>query len=213
MSLDRCPGVYCGRTLFENGSWSECAVCPRGFRVNETFACEICENNLNLYSWMFLFFMALMPLMLHFFFIDLDAKDRKFSRKQIILTSCAFVEVVISGLCSVLLMEPVGELQLHSCEVKRFIDFYTLFYNPQPNYETRLHCSSEAVYPLYVWKQFEIFFIFNWQINFFSGKQLCWCFTFCVWFLCFYLGQLYARFWIFDLAKDLFIRLCTSCPY
>ena len=86
--------------------------------------------------------------MLHCFFIDLDAKDRKFSRKQLILTSCAFMEILLSALLSILLMEPMWQLRLYSCEVKRFIDFYTLFYNPSPNYEERLHCTQEAVYPL-----------------------------------------------------------------
>lgn len=97
--------------------------------------------------------------MLHCFFIDNDAKDRKFSRNQIILSSCAFIETFLSAVCSILLMEPIGKMRLYSCEVRRFIDFYTLFYNPSPNYEERIHCTQEAVYPLYV---------FNWSNHFTS---------------------------------------------
>lgn len=146
--MDRCPGQYCGRTLYDNGSWSDCGACERGYRVNESFVCSPCRDELNTYSWLYLGFMAMLPLMLHCFFIDLNAKDRKFSRKQLILTACAFIEVTLSAILSILLMEPMWEFRLHSCGVRKFNDWYTLFYNPSPNYETRLHCTQEAVYPL-----------------------------------------------------------------
>lgn len=74
----------------------------------------------------------------------------RFSRKQLILTCCAVVEVIISAIVSILLMEPLGEFRLFSCPVRKFSDWYTLFYNPTPNYEKSLHCTQEAVYPLYV---------------------------------------------------------------
>lgn len=45
-------------------------------------------------------------------------------------------------------MEPLGELRLFACPVRKFSDWYTLFYNPAPNYEKSLHCTQEAVYPL-----------------------------------------------------------------
>ena len=57
-NLERCPGVFCGRSLLQNNSWSDCGVCPRGSRVNESFACDYCVNDLNLYSWMYLGFMV-----------------------------------------------------------------------------------------------------------------------------------------------------------
>lgn len=76
VSLERCPGIYCGRTL-QNGTWSECGACPRGSRVNESFACATCMDELSAYSWLYLGFMAMLPLMLHWFFIDMDAKDHK----------------------------------------------------------------------------------------------------------------------------------------
>ncbi|XP_037960824.1 JNK1/MAPK8-associated membrane protein-like [Teleopsis dalmanni] len=148
-SLERCPGTYCGRTLLDNnGTWSECGSCARGSRVNEYFACAECQDELPLYSWLYLGFMTMLPFMLHCFFIDLDAKDRKFSRKQLTLTACALFEVIISALLSVLVMEPQWEFRLHSCHVRKFNDWYTLFYNPNPNYQQRLYCTQEAVYPL-----------------------------------------------------------------
>ncbi|XP_013102800.1 JNK1/MAPK8-associated membrane protein [Stomoxys calcitrans] len=145
--LERCPGQYCGRIQLENG-WSDCGPCPRGYRVNESYACTRCEDELDSYSWFYLGFMAMLPLMMHCFFIDLDAKDRKFSRKQLILTACALIEVTISAIVCILLVEPLGEFRLFSCPVRKFSDWYTLFYNPTPNYEKSLHCTQEAVYPL-----------------------------------------------------------------
>ncbi|XP_068152271.1 JNK1/MAPK8-associated membrane protein isoform X1 [Drosophila tropicalis] len=144
----RCPGAYCGRSLLENGSWSNCGVCSRGYRVDENYACTPCRDELSTYSWLYLGFMTMLPLMMHCVCIDMDAKDRKFSRKQLILTASAFIEVAVSAILSTLFMEPLWELRLYACDVRKLTDWYTLFYNPQPNYEVRVYCTQEAVYPL-----------------------------------------------------------------
>lgn len=82
---NRCPGLYCGRILLDPisnesaTSWSDCGACPRGFRVsatNEFSQCLLCENNPLPYDWMYLGFMGCLPLILHWFFIDLAAKER-----------------------------------------------------------------------------------------------------------------------------------------
>lgn len=78
LTLERCPGLYCGRVSLDNNTWSECGACPRGFRVNESYACQRCEDGLSTYSWFYLGFMTILPLMMHCFFIDLDAKNRKY---------------------------------------------------------------------------------------------------------------------------------------
>lgn len=116
--------------------------------MNASFACTPCRDELTPYSWLYLCFMSMLPFMMHCFFIDMDAKDRKFSRKQLILTASAFVEVALSALMATLFMEPMWEMSLYACEVRKLTDWYTLFYNPNPNYETTYHCTQEAVYPL-----------------------------------------------------------------
>ncbi|XP_062122693.1 JNK1/MAPK8-associated membrane protein [Drosophila sulfurigaster albostrigata] len=121
---------------------------PRGSRVNASYACTPCRDELSTYSWLYLGFMTMLPLMMHCFFIDMDAKDRKFSRKQLILTASAFVEVALAAILATLFMEPMWELRLYACEVRKLTDWYTLFYNPNPNYEATYHCTQEAVYPL-----------------------------------------------------------------
>lgn len=116
--------------------------------MNDAYACSPCRDELTTYSWLYLGFMTLLPLMMHCFFIDMDAKDRKFSRKQLILTASAFVEVALSAVLATLFMEPMWELRLYACDVRKLTDWYTLFYNPSPNYESRVYCTQEAVYPL-----------------------------------------------------------------
>lgn len=98
----KCPGLYCGRQFTEsiNGSmtWSECGACPRGYRVNimsDISECMPCENNPSTYDWLYLGFMAMLPLILHWFFIDLAAKERWLvSHHQMTLFSLNFIKIL-----------------------------------------------------------------------------------------------------------------------
>lgn len=77
----KCPGLYCGIQELElvNGTriWSECGACPRGYRVlPEHSECKLCTIEPTTYDWLYLGFMAMLPLILHWFFIDLAAKER-----------------------------------------------------------------------------------------------------------------------------------------
>lgn len=45
-------------------------VCPRGERANHQKVCERCTESPQLYDWLYLGFMAMLPLMLHWFFIE-----------------------------------------------------------------------------------------------------------------------------------------------
>lgn len=70
-----CPGWYCGRM----NSSLECGACLRGFRRNDTtFLCEPCQDNPTFYDWLYLGFMVLLALVLHWFFIDMVAKGKRF---------------------------------------------------------------------------------------------------------------------------------------
>ena len=68
--LARCPGLYCGRELLSNGSWSSCGACPRGYRTDGSSECIKCSDSPELYDWLYLGFMALLALVLHWFSID-----------------------------------------------------------------------------------------------------------------------------------------------
>lgn len=170
MIAPTCPGLYCGRMQTADDNWGSCGACPRGFRTNLTSHCVPCDYDPMLYDWMYLGFMALLVLVLHWFFIDMVSKRAKytselhfilhnfvfyieflfssFSRDIIAMHTCALIEVVTACLVTLFLSEPVGSLSFKSCRVSGLSDWYTLLHNPTPNYETTLHCTQEAVYPL-----------------------------------------------------------------
>jgi len=150
-TLTRCPGRYCGRELLTDGNttlWSGCGACPRGFRVNLTWACTHCDDALTKYDWMYLCFMALAGLLLQWYSIDKSAGSN-ITAKVMISHSSALLETVLSAIITLLISDPVGSLDLKSCAVRQLSDWYTQLHNPQPNYEETLYCAHEAVYPLY----------------------------------------------------------------
>uniref|UniRef100_T1J971 JNK1/MAPK8-associated membrane protein n=1 Tax=Strigamia maritima TaxID=126957 RepID=T1J971_STRMM len=148
--LTSCPGYYCGRTFLGNGTWSSCRACPRGFRVNSsTSECIQCTTSPQFYDWFYLAFMAFLPLVLHWFCIDLAAKRRSFTQAVLVLHVSAFIEVLIAAVLTILFANPFGSMKITSCPVRWLSDWYTLLYNPSPDYTHTLHCTQEAVYPLY----------------------------------------------------------------
>nr|XP_022904523.1 JNK1/MAPK8-associated membrane protein isoform X1 [Onthophagus taurus]XP_022904524.1 JNK1/MAPK8-associated membrane protein isoform X1 [Onthophagus taurus] len=152
-----CPGYYCGRTLLPDGKLSDCGACPRGSRRNDTnFLCEPCLDTPTFYDWFYLGFNVLLVLVLHLSFIDMVIMRRRFNKAIIILHTTAILEVIISGIVSLLLMHPQGEFKINICKVRNLADWYTLWQNPSPNYEKQIYCTQEAVYPLYT-----IVFVFH----------------------------------------------------
>ena len=144
----KCPGLYCGRLLISDGNWTECGACPRGFRTSITSVCVPCEDNLVLYDWLYLGFIALFSLVLHWFCIDAVTLRRSIPKEVIALHLSAFIEILTASVMTLLLTDPVGTFTVRSCKVRRLSDWYTLFHNPSPYYETTLYCTQEAVYPL-----------------------------------------------------------------
>lgn len=168
--LEKCPGIYCGRVDYGeywkwiqkhnkrlkfnsfpgNFNFSSCGACPRGSRVDpmKDYICKPCDKPLSSDDWLYLGFMSILPLIFHWFSINNSAKQRRFTKEEIILHTSAFIEVGISAFLTILLTEPKWSLEIHSCGVRNFSDFYTLFYNPSPHYEKTLICTQEAVFPL-----------------------------------------------------------------
>nr|CAD7573492.1 unnamed protein product [Timema californicum] len=73
-----CPGIYCGRHYLADGNWSDCGACPRGYRTNSYSICVKCEDSPEFYDWLYLGFMVLLALVLHWFCIDTAALRRRF---------------------------------------------------------------------------------------------------------------------------------------
>uniref|UniRef100_A0A3B3TAU1 Jnk1/mapk8 associated membrane protein n=1 Tax=Paramormyrops kingsleyae TaxID=1676925 RepID=A0A3B3TAU1_9TELE len=126
-----CPGLYCGKTLINGSFESECGVCPRGERTNLQKICEKCTESPELYDWLYLGFMAMLPL------------------GRAVLHVTALLECGVAAVVTLLVNDPVGQLSIRSCRVQMLSDWYTMLYNPSPDYVTTLHCTQEAVFPLY----------------------------------------------------------------
>ncbi|XP_017295067.1 JNK1/MAPK8-associated membrane protein [Kryptolebias marmoratus] len=142
-----CPGLYCGRIMVNGSVEGECGVCPRGERSNFQKVCERCAESPELYDWLYLGFMAMLPLVLHWFFIEWYSGKK--SSSALLQHVTAMLECSVSAVVTLLLADPVGNLSIRSCRVKELSDWYTMLYNPSPDYVNTLHCTQEAVYPLY----------------------------------------------------------------
>ncbi|XP_078516738.1 JNK1/MAPK8-associated membrane protein isoform X1 [Lissotriton helveticus] len=146
-----CLGLYCGKTVIDvNGTaiYGECGVCPRGQRTTDQLKiCRPCEESPELYDWLFLGFMAMLPLVLHWFFIEWYSGKK--SSSALFQHATALFECSVAAIVTLLVSHPVGRLYIQSCRVKMLSDWYTMLYNPSPDYITTVHCTQEAVYPLY----------------------------------------------------------------
>lgn len=145
-ALEPCLGQYCGRIVDDSGHMINCGACPRGYRTNSTVCLE-CTSSPDLYDWLYLGFMASLSLIFHWFFIDFFAKRE--TKRIYVLFLSAFVESALAAIFSLLANEPQGSLDLTSCKSEQLADWYTIFFNPKPDYVNTLHCTQEAVYPLY----------------------------------------------------------------
>uniref|UniRef100_A0A8B9SN61 JNK1/MAPK8 associated membrane protein n=1 Tax=Anas platyrhynchos TaxID=8839 RepID=A0A8B9SN61_ANAPL len=122
-----CLGLYCGRTVLAvNGSvetYGDCGVCPR-------------VGSPDRYDWLYLGFMAMLPLVLHWFFIEWYSGKK--SSSALLQHITALFECSVAAIVTLLVSDP--------CWLP---DWYTMLYNPSPDYITTVHCTHEAVYPLY----------------------------------------------------------------
>ncbi|VDN52751.1 unnamed protein product [Dracunculus medinensis] len=146
-----CPG-FCGRVTSQwspgNISYSSCQACSWGYRSIDKFLCTACEEPLLLYDWLYLTFIAVIPLLMHNFFIYFYSKysNRLYQVSQYL---CCFAECFISAVVSVLIMPPQGSFKLYGCSKTHLREWYPIFYNPVINHSHALRCTNEIVFPLY----------------------------------------------------------------
>nr|XP_020658169.1 JNK1/MAPK8-associated membrane protein isoform X1 [Pogona vitticeps] len=145
-----CLGLYCGRIVeIINGTeyYGECGVCPRGQRTDAHKICRQCTGSPERYDWLYLGFMAMLPLILHWFFIEWYSGKK--SSSALFQHITALIECSVAAILTLLVSDPMGSLHIRSCKVAMLSDWYTMLYNPSPDYVTTIHCTHEAVYPLY----------------------------------------------------------------
>ncbi|KRX53682.1 JNK1/MAPK8-associated membrane protein, partial [Trichinella sp. T9] len=152
-----CPGLYCGRQVISDGNYTECGAnriyllaCDWGTRVNERGICVPCNGYPDVYDWLYLGFMGFLPFLLHCASIKFtSAHTREFRNVVLPQIAAAFVECVFPAILSLLIVEPKGSLNFYTCGVQNLQDWYPVFYNPVIDYTRTVHCTQEAVYPLY----------------------------------------------------------------
>jgi hypothetical protein len=103
-----------------------------------------------MHDWFYLVFMSLALLLVEWYIIDYSLKRRNLPFDVLTLHLSAAIEVTSASLLALLVnSDPLGSFSLKSCRVHRIADWYTVFFNPSPDYKDTLRCTSEAVYPLY----------------------------------------------------------------
>ncbi|VDD85076.1 unnamed protein product [Enterobius vermicularis] len=165
-----CPG-FCGRTassaVFGNTTYSSCQVerkqeeldaltveagleaCSWGSRSwGSSTLCTVCFEPLPLYDWLYLLFVAIVPLLLHSLFIYIYTSKNCFRRLQFIHYLCSFFECFLSSVFSLLVVPPKGSLLLYGCPKWSLREWYPVFYNPVVNHTYTLRCAHEIVFPL-----------------------------------------------------------------
>jgi len=150
--LSPCPGKYCGRTLLPNASWSPCGACQRGLRRNASSACVPCRDTPAPYDWLYLGACMLMPALLHLLCVHRAFRSYRGAGLRSaawLMYPYAVLEVVVASVATLLATPPMGVPWVYSCAVRDIADWYPVLHNPNPNYEGALHCTQEAVYPLY----------------------------------------------------------------
>ncbi|XP_053213109.1 JNK1/MAPK8-associated membrane protein-like [Panonychus citri] len=160
--FNKCPGIYCGRVIFDNETISQCMSCPSGTRSSTSYPftpsteikvpsqCIECSETLGAHDWFYLGFMALILLIMEWYIIDYSIRRRHLPFEVLIVHLSALVEISLAALLTLLSFStPVGSLNLKCCGAYRIADWYTLFFNPSVNFKDTIRCAQEAVYPLY----------------------------------------------------------------
>jgi hypothetical protein len=101
-----CPGKYCGRTRLDQGNFSSCGACPRGYIVPnpiQSSECVQCTGTPELYDYLYLAFVFLFTLLSHWVAIDFAAKRNKLTKEIILVHISAFLETSVSAVLSLAL--------------------------------------------------------------------------------------------------------------
>nr|XP_032803996.1 JNK1/MAPK8-associated membrane protein isoform X4 [Petromyzon marinus]XP_032803997.1 JNK1/MAPK8-associated membrane protein isoform X4 [Petromyzon marinus] len=59
------------------------------------------------------------------------------------------LECSAAAVVTLLLSDPLGSFHVRSCRSHMLSDWYTMLFNPSPDYIHTIHCTQEAVFPLY----------------------------------------------------------------
>lgn len=148
-----CHG-FCGRYhVHANSSseptWSECGPCKWGTSAVNHRICVPCESDLSTYDWLFLFFMTMLPLLVHCFCVHLYTPRNMSRAHELCEHLCCGLECLVASIGAILVFPPRFSFTLWGCARSSIKEWYPELYNPIINHIKPLRCSYEVVFPLY----------------------------------------------------------------
>lgn len=114
--------------------------------LNGLSECVQCTESLALHGWLYLLFMSISLLLFEWYIIDYSLKRRNLPLEVLTLHFSATIEVTSASLLALLFFsDPWGSFALKTCKVFRLSDWYTVFFNPTPDFKETLRCTQEVL--------------------------------------------------------------------
>ncbi|KAK6755156.1 hypothetical protein RB195_013875 [Necator americanus] len=150
-----CQG-FCGRYMLPIGNdssseplWSQCGPCKWGSGAVDHRVCTPCESELSAYDWLFLIFMAILPLLVHCFCVHWHTPKKTSRVHELCEHLCCVLECIAASIATVLVFPPRLSFKLWGCARSNIKEWYPELYNPIINHVKPMRCSYEVVFPLY----------------------------------------------------------------
>lgn len=103
--------------------------------------------------------MVFILVVIQWYITDQCIKRRQLTCDIIIMHFLALIESVFALIITLIIIPPIGYLNIKSCSIKSLSDWYTLFFNPSIDFKTTVRCTQEAAFPFYT--LIFIFYIFS----------------------------------------------------
>uniref|UniRef100_A0A8R1HNP7 JNK1/MAPK8-associated membrane protein n=1 Tax=Caenorhabditis japonica TaxID=281687 RepID=A0A8R1HNP7_CAEJA len=136
-------------TSATSAEFTKCGPCSFGYRNDARSNCVPCDAPLEAYDWMYLLFVALLPLLLHMQFVRAARKYCRSRYYEIAEHLCVLLENIIACIVSVLIYPPKFSFFLNGCAKNNIREWYPACYNPVIGFSKTMRCTYEVVFPLY----------------------------------------------------------------
>lgn len=123
--------------------------CKWGSRAIDHRICNPCQSALSPYDWLFLLFMAMLPLLIHCFCVHWHTPKNISRVQELCEHLCCVSECIVASIAAVLAFPPRYSFTVWGCARSSIKEWYPELYNPTINHVKPMRCSYEVVFPLY----------------------------------------------------------------
>ncbi|KAK6060518.1 hypothetical protein COOONC_01817 [Cooperia oncophora] len=123
--------------------------CKWGSGAVDHRICSPCQSDLSPYDWLFLLFMAILPLLVHCFCVHWHTPKNTSRVHELCEHLCCVLECIIASVAAVLVFPPRLSFTVWGCARSSIKEWYPELYNPIINHVKPMRCSYEVVFPLY----------------------------------------------------------------